>query len=73
MVKLKDMNCIKCNNPIPPKRLEILPNIKTCVNCSTTSKLVGIPIAVGKGEEIYNDLNIMTQESYKEFCTFYIR
>lgn len=61
------MNCIKCGNPIPPKRLEILPYTKTCVNCSTDSKLIGVPIAIGKGDDIYTDLNIMTQESYKHY------
>ena len=58
--------CIKCGGEIPKKRQEILPGIKTCVNCSTTNKLVGVPIAIGKGEEIYTDLNILTQESFKE-------
>lgn len=61
------MDCVKCGNEIPKKRIEILPNVKTCVNCSTTDKLIGVPIAVGKGEEIYTDLNIMTKESFKEY------
>lgn len=61
------MNCVKCGNPIPVKRIEILPNTRTCVSCSTTNKLVGVPIAVGKGEEVYNDLNIMTPETYRQF------
>ena len=32
------MKCIKCTEEIHPKRLEILPDTKTCVNCSSTSK-----------------------------------
>jgi hypothetical protein len=32
------MNCIKCQDIIHPKRLEILPETKTCVECSNTSK-----------------------------------
>jgi len=60
------MDCIRCGEQINPKRLKILPETKICVNCSTTNKLVGVPIAIGKGEEIYTDLNIMTQESFKE-------
>lgn len=62
------MDCIKCGESIHPKRLQILPQTKTCVKCSSTDKLVGVPIAVGKGEEIYTDLNIMTKESYKEYA-----
>lgn len=27
--------CSKCNLPIPAERLEILPDTKTCVSCST--------------------------------------
>ncbi len=27
--------CEKCNKPIPEERLEILPDTKTCVSCST--------------------------------------
>ena len=59
--------CYKCGDNIHPKRLKILPTTRICVKCSTTDKLVGVPIAIGKGEDIYNDLNIMTQESFKEF------
>ena len=58
--------CVKCGNEIPKKRKEILPHVKTCVSCSTTNKLVGVPLAIGKGEEIYTDLNIVTQESFRE-------
>ena len=32
------MNCIKCREEIHPKRLEILPETKTCVSCSDTSR-----------------------------------
>ena len=32
------MNCIKCCEKIPLKRLEILPDTKTCVSCSDTSR-----------------------------------
>lgn len=55
----------KCGDEIHPLRLKVLPNTRTCVKCSTADKLVGVPIAVGKGEEIYTDLNIMTTEQYK--------
>ena len=30
--------CVLCGEPIPPKRLEALPDTKTCVVCSSESK-----------------------------------
>ena len=41
------VECIKCGKEIPPKRIEILPNTKTCVNCSTTGAYVGRPVQLG--------------------------
>ena len=32
------MNCCKCHNEINPLRLKALPETKTCVNCSDTSR-----------------------------------
>ena len=42
------MNCIKCQEKIPPQRLEIIPGTKTCVNCSSTSKWYVRNIISGK-------------------------
>ena len=56
------VKCTKCGKEIPPKRVEILPNTKTCVNCSTTGAYVGRPIQLGKGEDTYIELDIMTPE-----------
>lgn len=42
------MNCIKCTEEIHPKRLEILPDTKTCVKCSSTSKWYVRNIISGK-------------------------
>ena len=33
-----ERNCISCDDPIPPKRLEALPGTMTCVHCSGVSK-----------------------------------
>jgi len=30
--------CTCCGEPIPPKRLEILPGVTTCVRCSSETK-----------------------------------
>tara|TARA_Y100000296_G_C5080984_1_gene209933 strand:- start:248 stop:517 length:270 start_codon:yes stop_codon:yes gene_type:complete len=59
------MDCVKCGNEIPPKRLEILPGTKTCVNCSTESAKRGVPIMKGKGDHTWVDLEIMDQEQYE--------
>ena len=32
------MKCIKCTEEIHPMRIKALPNTKTCVSCSTTSR-----------------------------------
>ena len=32
------MRCVKCQNEINPLRLKALPETKTCVNCSSTSR-----------------------------------
>jgi hypothetical protein len=32
------MNCIKCSEEIHPLRIKALPETKTCVSCSTTSR-----------------------------------
>ena len=61
------MNCVKCNKVIPPKRLEILPGTKTCVNCSTETPKRGVPIMRGTGDNTWVDLEIMTQEQFEEF------
>jgi hypothetical protein len=60
------MNCVKCKGEIPPKRIEVLPNTKTCVNCSTESPKRGVPVMKGTGDHTWVDLDIMTQEQYDE-------
>lgn len=60
------MKCIKCGVKIPPKRLKILPNTKTCVKCSTTGAYVGRPVQYGKGDHTYVELDIMTPEQAKK-------
>lgn len=55
------MNCIHCNNEIPPKRIEILPHTKTCVECSTTQRVSGHTVISGKTE--YSEIQIVDQET----------
>jgi ribosomal protein S26 len=35
------VNCTECGKRIPKERLEILPQTKFCVNCSTEKAVVG--------------------------------
>jgi len=30
----EEILCVSCGEPIPPKRLEILPNTRHCVSCA---------------------------------------
>ncbi len=65
--EIEVMNCIKCNQKIPPKRIEILPDTKTCVNCSTASPKRGVPIMRGSGDHTWVDLEIMTQDQFEKY------
>ncbi len=42
------MKCCKCTDEINPLRLKALPNTKTCVNCSSTSRWYVRNIISGK-------------------------
>ena len=61
------MACIKCADIIHPKRLEILPGTKTCVNCSTTTSKRGAPVMKGSGDHTSVELDIMEQDEFEAF------
>ena len=44
------MKCIKCQEEIPPLRLEAVPGTKTCVQCSSTSRWYVRNVISGKTE-----------------------
>lgn len=54
--------CISCGEEINPKRVEILPHTKTCVNCSTIEKKGGLTVQLGEGDHTYNEVIIMDHE-----------
>ena len=58
------MNCISCGKEIPDLRLKAAPGVKTCINCSDTSRVAGFPIVSGK--TTYSELQIVTQETAEE-------
>ena len=37
-------DCEKCGTPIPPERLEVLPDTTTCVNCSNVGQVLGFMV-----------------------------
>ena len=59
------MDCIKCNSQIPEGRIQILPNTKTCVNCSSTSQWYARPVITGKTTysevEVIKDTNAIKE------------
>ena len=59
------MKCVKCEVEIPSKRLEILPNTKTCVKCSTTGAYSARIVQLGKGDHTCTEIDIMTPEQAK--------
>ena len=59
------MKCLKCEEEIPSKRLEILPGVKTCVNCSTTGAYSARIVQLGKGDHTCTEIDIMTSEQAK--------
>jgi len=59
------MKCVKCEEEIPSKRLEILPNTKTCVKCSTTGAYSARIVQLGDGDHTCTEIDIMTPEQAK--------
>mgnify|MGYP000335974213 CR=1 FL=1 len=56
--------CIGCGEQIHPKRVEILPNTKTCVECSTTGAKRGVPMMFGEKDHTWTDIVLMEPEQY---------
>ena len=56
------MNCCKCHNEINPLRLKALPETKSCVNCSDTSRWYVRNVISGKTTycetEVIKDPNV---------------
>jgi len=54
------MNCIKCKSEIPEKRIKILPNTKTCTECSDVEAVGAVDIVYHKTG---NTIQIMDKQS----------
>ena len=59
ITKINDFS--KCGEPFPELR-KTLYNYFTCVNCSTTDKVVGITTVEGSGDHTWNDIIIMDRK-----------
>ena len=61
--------CVGCNEQIHPKRVEILPNTKTCVDCSTTGAKRGIPVLHGNvdKDDTWVDMVFMEADEYENY------
>jgi hypothetical protein len=66
-VKVMEKICTCCKQPIHPKRVEILPNVKRCVACSTVSKKAGITITKGEGDNTYTETIIMEHDEFVKY------
>lgn len=54
------MNCIKCQSEIPAQRIKILPNTKTCTDCSDEEAVGAVDIVYHKTG---NTIQIMDKKS----------
>jgi hypothetical protein len=61
------VECISCGVEIHPKRLEILPNTKHCVQCSDTGRKRGVTVQRGKGDHSYTDVVIMEEKQFIQY------
>jgi hypothetical protein len=59
--------CSGCGELINPKRLEILPNTKFCVNCSDSSRKRGVTVQLGEGDHTYTDIVILDEPEFIDF------
>ena len=47
------------------KRVEILPNVSTCVKCSDAKPKRSITVQLGEGDHTYNELIILEDDEYQ--------
>lgn len=51
-------NCVKCGEKIHELRLKVLPNTKTCINCTTVNKKRGQIVTEGRDEDFYVSVEV---------------
>lgn len=60
------MNCVKCGNEIPERRLKALPGTRVCVNCSSTQPVKAIITVIGEGDHTATDIQIVSNEEFQK-------
>jgi len=61
------VECLGCGEEIHPKRLEILPNTKHCVQCSDVGRKRGVTVQRGEGDHSYTDVVIMEEKQFIQY------
>ena len=61
--------CVGCGDVIHPKRVEILPNVRTCVDCSNTGMKRGVPVLHGNVEkdDTWVDMVFLEENEYRDY------
>jgi len=57
----------KCGVQIPTARLKILPNTRTCVNCSDAKAKIPVIVQRGEGDHTYTETVILEHDDYVHY------
>lgn len=66
-IEIMTVECLGCGEEIHPKRLEILPNTKHCVQCSDVGRKRGVTVQRGEGDHSYTDVVIMEEKQFIQY------
>ena len=66
-IEIMTVECLGCGVEIHPKRLEILPNTKHCVQCSDVGRKRGVTVQRGEGDHSYTDVVIMEEKQFIQY------
>ena len=66
-IEIMAVECLGCGEEIHPKRLEILPNTKHCVQCSDVGRKRGVTVQRGEGDHSYTDVVIMEEKQFIQY------
>lgn len=66
-IEIMIVECLGCGKEIHPKRLEILPNTKHCVQCSDVGRKRGVTVQRGEGDHSYTDVVIMEEKQFIQY------
>jgi RNA polymerase-binding transcription factor DksA len=56
---METTKCVYCKQEINPLRIKVLPNTKTCVDCSTVGAKKGVSMVFGEKDHTWNDMIIL--------------